>query len=401
MISSIRTLIVCLTVICSVNVHSYEASLVADIDVRNAYNDNIFLTSQPHDSVTAIVITPSISGIIKDKHWEGGLDAKIRSNNYSDNGLDGNDQLFNLTGRYTAERNIYSLKANYDLVSNLSSTSTDFGISGQRIERESQSITPQYTRLLSERSALILGYTYTDVDYLDAEGTGFSPYISLSAVGSYIYNMTERDRLTLSLQAVDYTSKNDLTEYQLFVSRIGVDHKFSETFSADFLVGVSRRNSTNLSIESFDFFGTIITRRVETDFNNRGFVLNAGINQKYENASLEGRLSRDNVTNSFGGLNEVDRLEVNYYHDLSSLWSYRLRTYYEDVAAVSSNQSSDRDVVFFNSIAYYSITKKLKLNASYRQTRRKFKSDTSDDKAPRSNRIYVGLTYNFPPFSTF
>ena len=222
-ISSIRIIVVCIAVIHSVNAYSYEASLVADIGVRYEYNDNIFLTNQPHDSVTAIVITPGISGIIKDKHWEGALDARLRSSKYSDSNLDGNDQYFNLTGRYVAERNIFSLNANYVLDSNLNADSSDFGITGRRTNRESKSITPQYTRLLTERSFLVLGYTYTEVDYIDAESTGFTPYISHSAVGSYIYSLTERDGLTLSLQAVDYTSKDDLTGYQLFVSRIGID----------------------------------------------------------------------------------------------------------------------------------------------------------------------------------
>ena len=62
-----------------------------------------------------------------------------------------------------------------------------------------------------------------------------------------MYDLTEKDRLTISLQGVDYTSKNDLITYQLFTSRIGIDHKFSETLSTNFLVGISRLNSTNLT----------------------------------------------------------------------------------------------------------------------------------------------------------
>ena len=189
--------------------HASERSLDAKIDGRVEYNDNILLTNLPHDSVTGLIITPSLSGIIKEENWEAKLLAKIKSHNYSDDNLDSNDQYFDLTGRYTAERNIFSLNVNYDLASNLNSTSTDFGVVGRRVNTKNQSITPQYTRLLTERLALILSYTYLDVDYLEVENTGYTPYVSETGTASLIYDLTEKDKLTFSLFAVDYASRND------------------------------------------------------------------------------------------------------------------------------------------------------------------------------------------------
>ena len=103
--------------------HASERSLDAKIDGHAEYNDNIFLTTEPHDSVTGLIITPSLSGIIKEENWEAKLRAKIKSHNYSDSNLNSNDQYFDLTGKYLAERNIFSLNVNYDLASNLNSTS--------------------------------------------------------------------------------------------------------------------------------------------------------------------------------------------------------------------------------------------------------------------------------------
>ena len=119
-------LLLCIAVLSISNAYSYEAALQADIDARAEYNDNIFLTSLPHDAVTGIIITPSLSGIIKEENWEAKLRARVRINKYSDDTIDGNDQLFDLTGQYNAQRNIFSLNINHDLDSNLSSTSTDF-----------------------------------------------------------------------------------------------------------------------------------------------------------------------------------------------------------------------------------------------------------------------------------
>jgi hypothetical protein len=386
----------------SFNAISSERSLEAYVDARAEYNDNIFLTNQPHDSTQGVIITPALSGVIKEQNWESELRARLSFNRYSDKNLNSNDQLFDFAGRYLAERNILSLNIVHNFESNLSYTSPDFGIVGQVVNRKTQSITPQYTRLLSERSILVLSYTYSDIDFLEAENTGFTDYIIENISGSFIYNLSERDKLSLTLTAIDYTSKDELVTYQLFISRFGIDHKFSETLSADFLIGPSRRNSTNLQRQTFDFFGQPVTITQEIDYSDRGLVLDAGIKQLFEMSSIEGRVSRDNRANSFGGLDEVNSFKVDYTDKLSELWRYKISGRYDDVTSISSgSRTTDRDSFYFESIAYYSINKDWNVNASYRYIARKFKSDTSEDRAPYSNRVFLGLTYNFPSLSTF
>ena len=394
-------LLLCSAVLSISNAYSYEAVLEADIDVRAEYNDNIFLTSQPHDSTKAIMITPSLHGIIKEEHWQAQLNAMIRSENYSDDSFDGNEQFFSLTGQYREERNILSLNVTHDFASNLSSASTDFGIAGRRINTKRQSITPQYTRLITERLVLTLSYAYTDVDFENAENTSYTPYITETGSASLMYDLTERDKLTFSLQGVDYTSKNDLITYRLFTSRIGLDHKFSERLSANFLVGISRVNSTNLTTQIFDFFGQPVTVTQEIDSKRRGSVYNVGLTQLLESGEITGRIGRNFNSNSFGGLDRTDQLTVNYLKKLSELWRYAINGRIDDISSKNTGGDLSRKVFFFESVAYYSISKNWNVNASYRYVLRRFNSDTSDDRAPHSNRIYVGLTYNFPSLSTF
>jgi len=386
----------------SPDIYSSEQLLDADIDTRVEYNDNIFLTDREHDAVTGVKITPSLSGIIREKHWQAILNARLRLNKYSDPNLNGNDQFFDLTGRYLAERNIFALNINHNLDSNLSSTSTDFGVVARRVNRKIQSVTPQYTRLLTERLTLALSYTYSDVDFLEAENSGFLPYITETGNASLSYNLTERDRLSYSAQVIDYKSKNNLVTYQLFISQVGINHQFSETLLTDFQIGVSRRKSTNLSTQTFDFFGNAVVQTQEIDFTDRGFVLNTGITKLFETCEISSRLSRNNSTNSSGGLNQIDRFTIEYAEKLSQIWKYSISTRLEDVTSLSANAgSSDRTVLFLESKINYSITRKWSANASYNYAQRRFKSDTSESRAPHSNRVYVGLIYNFPSLSTF
>ncbi|VAW52089.1 hypothetical protein MNBD_GAMMA05-621 [hydrothermal vent metagenome] len=392
---------VCTALIYPFFVGASERLLEAGISARTEYNDNIFLTDNPRESVTGVTLTPSLSGIIKESNWESKLNAKLKISEYSNHSIDGNDQLFDLSGQYFAERNIFSLNVNHNLDSNLNSTSTDFGIVGRRVDRTSQNITPQYTYLLTERLMFTLSYSYTNVDFDDIENTGFVPFITEVGTTSMQYELTQRDQVTLNFQVVDYKSKNNLQMFNLFTSNIGIDHKFSETVSADFSLGVSRRNSTNLDTTSFDFFGQTITRTRVLDFNNRGLVLDAGITQILESGNIKVRISRDDTTNSFGGADQVDRLRVVYDEEISSLWRYNVNIRFDNIESVSNTNAVDRDVIFFETRLSYSITSKWAANASYRYVARKFKSDLSEGRAPYSNRIYIGLNYNFPTLSTF
>ena len=399
---NVEYLVVCVTSLFMSNVYSYESLLEASVLTQTEYNDNIFLSSDNPEDRTSIVVAPSISAIIKEQNWQADLGARVKSYRYSEADLNNNEQFFDLTGRYNAERNIFSLNINHDLTSNLSYASADFGLVAQRVNTKKQSITPQYTYLMTERAALILSYTYTDVSYSEAGNLGYNPYVSETGSGSLIYNLTEKDKLTLSLFAVDYKSRDELVTYQLFMSRFGVDHEFSETLSVDFLVGVSRRYTTNLSTQEFDFFGSTVVKTQEIDYSDRGLVFDANVNLQLESGKIVINTSRDNNTNSFGGLDQVDKFKLRYEENLSSLWRYYMSVGYDDIISISSTSStSDRNILFFEAKTVYSISQNWNVSASYRYTERKFKSNLSNSETPSSNKIYMSLSYNFPSLTTF
>ncbi len=397
-----RVLGACVVLFQAPVVYSYEGKFEADIDTRVEYNDNIFLVSGEHDSATGLILRPTISGIIKERHWSAVLDATLANSTYTDRGLDGNDQFFSLTGQYGGERNIFSLNVTHDLGSNIGSTSTDFGLVSRRVNTKKQSISPQYTRLITERLSLTLTYVYRDVDFEDVDNTTYTPYITETGIAGVVYTLTERDSLNFNLQEVNYTSKNDLVTYQLITTQVGVNHKFSETLNMDLSIGVSRLNSTNLTTQIQDFWGNLIPVTQEIDFETRSSVYNAGLSKVLETGTIGGVISRNFSSNSFGGIDRVDRLVMNYADDLSSLWHYDVDFRFDDITSKSSSASSlSRNLFFFESRLYYSITEDWTAKVSYRYVLRKFKSDASDNKAPHSNRVYVELRYNSPSLSTF
>lgn len=378
-----------------------QYSIESNIDTRAEYNDNIFITSLKHDSVYGLTVTPSARMIAKERNWESFVNARLRSNNYSDHNLDSNDIYLDASGEYSRERDVFTLAVNYDKDSNLNALSSDFGVSGSRVNRRLWSIVPQYTRLVTERMQFSTSYNHSDVEYEDVANTGYVPYEIQTLTGSFVYSHDERNKLSFILQGSDYSSKDNTVEYQLLIARLGLEHQISELWKADFTIGGSKRNSTNRITRTFDFFGQPVSQTQEIDFSDSGYVFEAGIEKRLESGSITAKAGRDNVTNSYGGLNEVDTLRLIFNEQLTQQWHYTINSRYENINAVSgSTRSTDRETFSVEPVLYYDIDRNWTAKVSYRYIQRKFKSSTSGS-TPYANRIYMGITYNFPEISTF
>ncbi len=403
MLKIFERVVVCLLFLSASNAYSEEYLLESKITTRAGYNSNPYISVQPRE-VTSIVVTPSISGIVKESNWQTKFDAAVSSHTDDDPEKDSDNigKRFALSGRYGAERNIFSLALGYDLTSNLSSLSEDFGTVTRRINRVTQSVTPGYTRLLTERLVFSLSYTMTEVDFEDADNTNLTPYKLETGSSSLSYDLTEKDKLTFSLQVTDYQSENNQVTYQTFVSQLGLGHKFSETWSTDLSIGVSRQTSTNLETVFIDFFGQTGFRQQEVDVKNRGLVMNAAVEKRFELGSLNASLSRSDSSNSFGGLNQVDSFKLDYETKFASLWHYSIGTRFDRIESITSNASiSDRDFLYFVTAVSYNISSNWNADVSYTYAQRQLNGDLNSNDKNHSNRVFMGLTYNFPALSTF
>ena len=383
------------------NSKAVQYSIESNIYTALEYHDNIFLTSQEHDSVSKILVAPSARMTAKERNWESFLNARLGSNNYSDHNLDSNDTFIDASGNYVNERDIYTVTAGYDKDSNLNVLSSDFGVTGKRVNHRLWSVSPKYTRLLTERMNFSISYNHTDVEYEDIFNTGYVPYDLDALTGSFVYSLDEKNRISFIIQKSDYSSKDDSVFYKLLISRISIEHQFSELWKADLTIGGSRRNTTNRITQTFDFFGQPISQTQDIDYSDKGYVFDLGIEKKHETGSFSTRISRDNAANSYGGLNQVDTMRIAFNENVSKLWRYALNARYENTTTVSgARRSTDRKTLIFEPIFYYDIDRNWTVSWSYRYIQRKFIKNAIDS-TPHSNRFFIGLTYNFPEMSTY
>jgi len=382
------------------NLNAIEWSLNSSLHTSYGYNDNRFLTIQP-ETVSSVVIQPDINFRAEEKNWETMFKARLRSNNYSDSKLDSDDQYYMANGSYRSERETYSIKGSYDLKSNLDTESSDFGLSNVRINRTTTTISPSYSYMLTERLQSSLSYTMTESKYDDSVSADFVSYEIDTGSASLEYSLSERNKLNASVQYMDYLSLNGLSEYQLLTLRAGLSRQFTENFMADFQIGTSERDVINRNTSTIDFFGTLISLTQESGFNDSGFVVDAGFELKTELGALTGKLSRDNVTSSYGGVNEVDTLRLGYNKRLSDRWGFGLDGKYEKTEAIITSTSfTDRNSLMINTRIDYSLDRDWKITASWRYLEREFITQNQTD-VPTSNKLYIGMTYNFSELSTF
>lgn len=384
------------------SVGAAEWSIESSIGTTVLYDQNIFLESTPRDAVSNLVITPSIKALAKEKDWEIFIDSKLRNHSSTNRNLDRNDKFFDIAGSYFSERDTLSLNGTYDLTSSLNNTSGDFSISQKRVNRELWRMSPLYVRMITERLILQLAYDHTDVEYINAANTTFVPYVVDMVSGSLAYNLTELDRLSFSLQTVDYESKDKENEYQMIISSVGMMHNLSKAFSLDYKLGASRRDSISRRTSTFVFFGQPITISEVTDFGNNGVVLDIGFNYSWQTCSLNVRVDRENTTDSFGGLSESDEFLLVFKKNITELFAYSISAKYENIESVSAGNSfSDRKLMEFEPELTYFLDRNWNIHASYRYNQREFTANSSSDEVPQSHRVLVRITYNFLPLSTF
>lgn len=382
------------------NLNAAEWSINSNLFMSYDYNDNAFLTLQPHESVSSTVIQPNIKFNVEERNWKNTFEARLRSNNYSDSSLDSNDQYYMVFGSYKRERSTFSLKGSYDLKSNLDTESDDFGISTVRINRATTNVSPSYLYMLTERLQASLSYTMMESKYDDLVGLNFVPYeVDMSSI-SLGYGLSEKNKLNASAQYTDYLSFDGLSEYQLLALRIGLSRQFTERFLVDFMVGSSERDSINRDTGTIDFFGTTVNLAPESA-SSSSLVIDMNFNLKTEVGSVTGKLSRDNVTSSYGGVNEVNMISLAYKRKLSDHWNFDMSGKYEETESIISSTSfSDRNSLSIATRINYSLDKDWKVTVSWRYIEREFITQNQSS-VPNSNRLFVGMRYSSSKLSTF
>lgn len=351
-----------------------EWSAEPKISLRTGYNDNIRLTTLPHDSVWETDITPAIKfGVAKENQGLfGDASASIRrfsggSGSESSSALDREDYYLKTNAYHRTERNAFNALLNYTRDSTLDSELDETGnVISSRATRERLTLGPSWTTSLNEITRLNIDYQFTTVSYSDDPGVidliGYD-YNVLSS--SLTRQFSPRTQGTLSASYSRFEPDTNINSETISI-QAGLSRNFSETLVASFLIGQRDTTSDTLVATGYCVLANpnarfpectggiaVPTGTTKDETGTNGSVYSANITKKLETGSIGASLTRASSPGSDGQLLDRTQLILSGEHKFTETLQSRLRIQYsknETIVNTFGRETDQTDETFFRVI---------------------------------------------------
>ncbi|MHB1140972.1 MAG: hypothetical protein ACYC1T_04325 [Sulfuricaulis sp.] len=332
------------------------------VTARHEYNDNINLSVHPHKSVRGSFITPSLDLGVNTPTWllNGGVSATQRR--YSGQaGLDRDDSASRLSTLYRTERNIWQLSASRSQSSLLSGDliTSDTGIVQTQRQTLTESVTPSWTWMYSERTQLQVLYQLSDVSYGNSQSVGLYDYDYRSATATLSNQLSELNRVfviggysTFSVPTTGFDS--DTRSLQ-----VGASRNFSSTTQGTLQAGLRNSDSfTRGGNPVFTRFSTVINGEIEDVLIQTGVtqdsrrettssVFSGSLERKFERAFARLAVNRALIPSGSGGQTEQDSVSINLTDPVSPRLMLSVNANWQKTRAFEGNIANS-DLTYYN-----------------------------------------------------
>lgn len=389
------------------NVNSYEWSILSKIDARMEYKDNA-PNLEDDKAVSGARVSPSISGRVSDEDWGGRLEANATRLKYDRDDRPIDTRWLRLTGYKLQERSRLSTTLNYSLQNSLDyslqnsldADSDNLETSRAEIEKKKHISHLKYAYYFTPRISGDIAYNNFNVDY---DTTQFQPYILETITGQLIYDLSAQDELTFSLSNTDYESKDHVFTYETLTTRLGLRHSFTENLEGTFSLGLSRAESGTQVTTPLYIFGVPVVSTSVVPRISRNSVGQARFIYESERGYTRAEFNRDETSNISGGLSREEKYILQHHYDYSTQVEYVMGLRYHEYRAYDTGVNAN-DVDLFQVVlsGHYIMAKNFKFYAKYSHVRRDFlNAGTDEAKKYDFNIIYVGMSYQFSPLSSY
>jgi len=322
-----------------------------DVTLRSGYNDNVRLTSAPHDSVweTDLDIASGFGVAKENQGLNGRAAVKIRrftggTGRNSSEILDREDYFLSANAYHQTELNVFRANFAYTQDSTLDSDLDESGVViSQRATRISKTLGASWARTLTEKLQSNLDYQHNDVSYRDDPFTNnLIAYKSDVASASLGYQYTPRTQINLVASGSSFRPDTGFNSETLNI-QAGITRSFSETLSMSLLGGY--RNTTSDSLFATGFCigadsgssfpecngGTPVftgTEKGETETSGPTYAFS--LTKILERGSLSADLSRTTSPGQNGQLFDRNRILLAGEHRLTARLRSSLRIEYTE-----------------------------------------------------------------------
>lgn len=382
---------------------SAEWTVEPAVKLSREYNDNIRLTTEPHNSVNGSIIAPSLNFGVNTPVWQISGGGEVTQRRYSgEEGLDRDDNLLRISSIYRTERSTWQLNANRarDSVLTNEYISSDTGVVQANKKRESDSVQPSWIWMFSERTQLQLAYQHTDVSYEDALSVGLYDYRYRATTATLANQISELNQIFIT---AGYSTFHVLvTGFDSSTRNLqaGITRVFSETTRGTLQAGLRRTESfTRGGNPIYSYYevspGVVFGEQTGVTQDERsqktGSVFSGNLETKFESTRLNMAISRSLDPSGSSGQIEQDTFKIDLNRQLSARLTAYVTANANKVRNVEGNISNNERTYYgIGPSAYWQWSREWNVGMSYRYAhiKRAFKNEVAD-----SNFVNLTLTY--------
>jgi hypothetical protein len=248
---------------------------------------------------------------------------------------------FRLSGNATVsfDRDIVSLTTVIDRDSSL--LQNEFAANGVGVRLDNTAAGLDWQHTLSPRAVLTFDAGWSRALYNEsATASGLVDYRYISVASSGSYALTERNKLSLQLNAGDYTALDDITKSRNYSLQLGFDRQLSEIWTLSTSAGYAQSdNSIKIYEGPFFIFGVVYgpfyVGTVKSE--QKGPVYNASLTRHGETLTFGASASRAFKPSGFEYLSRQDVAELNLTDVYSDRWTFAAKVNYQNTSAPQSN----------------------------------------------------------------
>lgn len=355
-------------------------SIDPKISIGFIQDNNITLSPTNKFDDSGIISRPEIGLSRKSERTETSLTAVGDIRRYSDfDILDTEDYKLKFLTAWRSELSELKLKLSASEYSTVTGEGNDTGRLVIGGDRNTISISPSWKYKIASEKFLEVSYSGKEVDY-NSLATSFTDYNYQQYELRYLHRYDPKNMFSVNLNTGIYEADDTNFEAITYGITLGLDHKFTETFTGKVYLGGSET-------ESEIGIGTSV---VETSDN--GMLFTAGLEKRRERTVYNATLSRS-VRPSGGGLLMLsDRVKLSLRHRMTQKVDFGLA-----LNAISNENANgtvsalDRDYVSVSPSVDWWFNKVVKMRLSYQYRQQEY--DLSGSEA-ESDRYMLSIIYN-------
>ena len=352
------------------------------------YNDNLFITTQPHDATYGYWVSPAAEFAGKTENLMVSSQAKVSfASYYGGAPFNFTNFFLPLSVRYTTEKNVLGLTGGFTRDHTLLGELLTTGLVTRFTQRNQWTASPAWTRKITETLSFQSGFQFNDTTYENALNSNLRDYQLYGGSGGLLYQVTEKDQLHLSAL---YTNFHTINSAQPLRSSVpGVDlsltHAFTESLTGTLHGGPSFASTT------------VQTAGGNVTAHNTLWLFGANLTKKFEHTSIQVDLARRIVPSGFGLLVQTDRAGVTISHALTEALTASFDGALYKTSTISSSSAAstvfpEQRFLLVKPTIAWKFSEWWKIELSYAYQRRE--SDGPSNTAT-SNSTMFALTYNY------